>query len=53
MDALIAAAVRLSEEAPVEDPAVSPYVIGGFALVALIVLLLVTYLIDVDRKSPL
>ena len=53
MDALIAAAVRLSEESPAENPAVSPFVIGGSAFGLLVVLLVVTYLLDVNRKSPL
>jgi hypothetical protein len=53
MDALIAAAVRLSEESPVEDPAVPPYVIGGFAFLVLVVLLVVVYLMNVERSSPL
>ncbi|MGI9197508.1 MAG: hypothetical protein ACR2KE_08625 [Candidatus Nanopelagicales bacterium] len=46
----LAAAVRLSEEAGVTEHApVSPYVFGGTALAVLILLLIITMLINVDR----
>ena len=43
------AAVRLAEEAGAEHAQVSPYVFGGIAFAVLILLLIITMLINVDR----
>lgn len=47
MDIVSTALVLASEEAAVEGSHVSPYVFGGFAFVALVVLLVVTTMIKV------
>ncbi|MFM7599160.1 MAG: hypothetical protein ACKOFP_11145 [Actinomycetota bacterium] len=46
----LAAVVRLSEEAgATEHTVISPYVFGGSALAVLILLLIITLMINVDR----
>ena len=46
----ITAAVRLAEEAGAAEHApISPYVFGGTALAVLLLLLVITMLINVDR----
>ena len=45
----IAAAVHLAEEAGAEHAQISPYVFGGAAFGVLILLLIITMLINVDR----
>ena len=46
----IAAAVRLAEESgAAEHSQVSPYVFGGFAFAVLLLLLIITLMINVDR----
>ncbi|MEZ5115778.1 MAG: hypothetical protein R2737_05865 [Candidatus Nanopelagicales bacterium] len=47
---VVAAAIRLSEEAGGHEAGqVSPYVFGGFAFVALCLLLVVTMMVNVDN----
>jgi hypothetical protein len=46
---LIAAAVRLSEEAPVESSAVPAWAFGVFGFGVLVALLIVTVMLKVER----
>jgi hypothetical protein len=46
---LIAAAVRLSEEAPVESSGIPPWGIGLFGFGVLVALLVVTVMLKVER----
>ena len=45
----LAAVVRLSEEAGAEHSVISPFVFGGVALGVLVLLLVITLMINVDR----
>jgi len=48
---LVTAVARLAEEAPVENPAVPAWAIGGFAFVLLGALLVVTVMLKVEPKK--
>ena len=45
----LAAVVRLSEEAGAEHGEISPFIFGGVALGILVLLLIITTMINVDR----
>ena len=47
--AAVAGVVRLAEEATTEGSVVSPYVFGGTAFAVLLILLVITLMINVDR----
>lgn len=46
---LISAAVRLSEEAPIDNPAVPAWAFGAFGFGVLVVLLIITVMLKVER----
>jgi len=45
----LAAVIRLSEEAGAEHSEISPFVFGGVAFGVLVLLLIITMMINVDR----